>query len=59
MPLYTFMIAASYNESPLSIIYTLLRQVASFIINYNSNRVRVLVRTFGNIQIDLKRKRRC
>ena len=62
--LYPFMIAASYKQCPLSFVYTLLRQVPSLIINSNSNskssnssmRVRAAV---GNIQIDLKRKRRC
>ena len=63
--LYPFMIAASYKECPLSFVYTLLRQVPSLIINSNSNSkssnssARVRVRAVGNIQIDLKRKRRC
>jgi len=50
------MIAASYKESPLAVDYALLRQVPSLIINCNSNSVRV--RAVGNMQIDLKRKRR-
>ena len=46
--LYPFMIAASYNESPLSVIYFLLRQVPS-LITCNS--------AVGSVHCELKRKR--
>ena len=46
--LYPFMIAASYKESPLSVVYCLLRQVPS-LIKCNSNSA------VGNTK--LKRKR--
>ena len=46
--LYPFMIAASYKESPLSVIYFLLRQVPS-LITCNS--------AVGSVHCELKRKR--
>ena len=49
--LYPFMLAASYKESPLSVVYVLLRQVP-FLINRNSDNSSAI----PNVQCGLKRK---
>ena len=49
--LYPFMLAASYKESPLSVVYVLLRQVP-FLINRNSDNSSAI----PNVQCSLKRK---